>query len=305
MSDNVNILTVTYVSLAPELGHNLLSTIPLAKKGFEVFLRKLGRPSELYFEGEVVGLADIIENQYVVKLAKDPESATVNMAVSSSLESWHSRLAHLSYKAIVQLTSMAFGIQLKSPLPEEICGRCIVGKQQRKPFREPMTRATKFLELLHSDLGGPLSSTKYRDIFYISFYDNATRTYYVKPLRHKSQAIDEFSKFVTWALTQSGNKLKRYCTDFGGEFDNQSFKKWCEENGVKWGTSISYCPEQNEKAERLNYTLMSFVRTIFSTMKLLKSLLFKILNTVAYLKNRSPGSDGKTPFEKLRGDKLD
>ncbi len=50
---------------------------------------------------------------------------------------------------------------------------------------------------------------------------------------------------------------------------------------------------------------MSSVRTILSTMKPLKSLWFKILNTVAYLKNCSPGSDGITPFEKLQGDKPD
>ncbi len=86
ISGNVNTLTVTNVSWTPELGHNLLSTIPLAKKSFKVFLRKLGRPSELYFKGKISSLADIIENQYVVRLAEDPESATVNMAVSSSIE---------------------------------------------------------------------------------------------------------------------------------------------------------------------------------------------------------------------------
>ncbi len=128
INGNVNTLNVTNVSWALELGHNLLSTIPLAKKGFEMFLRKLSRPSELYFEGEVVGLTDIIENQYVVKLVKDPESATVNMAVSSSIKTWHAQLAHLSYKAIVQLASMALGIQLKGLLPEEICGGCMVSR---------------------------------------------------------------------------------------------------------------------------------------------------------------------------------
>ncbi len=40
-------------------------------------------------------------------------------------------------------------------------------------------------------------------------------------------------------------------------------------------------------------------------MKLFKSLWFKILNTVAYLKNCNLGSDGITHFEKLRGDKPD
>ncbi len=48
MSDfkvNINTLTLTNVSWAPELGHNLLSTIPLARKGIEVFLRKASQPS--------------------------------------------------------------------------------------------------------------------------------------------------------------------------------------------------------------------------------------------------------------------
>ena len=85
-SGNVNTLSLTNVSYVPKLGHNLFSIIPLAKKGFEAILRKLGRPSELYFEGEVVVLADIIENQYVVRLAEDPEPATVNIVVSSSIK---------------------------------------------------------------------------------------------------------------------------------------------------------------------------------------------------------------------------
>ncbi len=142
---------------------------------------------------------------------------------------------------MVQLASMALGIQLKDPLPEKICGGYMVGRQQRKPSRELMTYATKFLELLHCDFGRLLLSTKYGYIFYISFYDNATGNYYIKPLRHKSQVFDEFLKFITWVQTQSGNKLKRYRRDFGSEFDNQSFKKWCEENRVQWEPSVLYC----------------------------------------------------------------
>lgn len=71
-----------------------------------------------------------------------------------------------------------------------------------------MTNATKFLEFLHSDLERPLLSIKYGFIFYISFYYNATRTYCVKPLRHKNQTFDEFLKFILLAKTQSGNRLK-------------------------------------------------------------------------------------------------
>ena len=70
LDKTVNTLTVSNVSWAFDLGHNLLSTIPLAKKEIEVFLKRTGRLSEIYFEDKVVGLVDMIDNQYIIRLAK-------------------------------------------------------------------------------------------------------------------------------------------------------------------------------------------------------------------------------------------
>ncbi len=78
LDGTVNTLRVTNVSWTPDLGHNLLSTIPLAKKRIKVFLRRTGQPSEIFFEDEVVGLADMIDNQYVICLAK-PSIPKVNV----------------------------------------------------------------------------------------------------------------------------------------------------------------------------------------------------------------------------------
>lgn len=50
------------MSWASELGHSLLSPIPLAKKGIEVFLRTTGQLSEIVVNEEIFGLADIIKN---------------------------------------------------------------------------------------------------------------------------------------------------------------------------------------------------------------------------------------------------
>ena len=61
------IWTIKKVSWAPSLGHNLLSTIPLAKKGVEVLLRQIQVPSEISHHGELFGVADIIDNQYIVR----------------------------------------------------------------------------------------------------------------------------------------------------------------------------------------------------------------------------------------------
>ena len=61
------IWTIKKVSWAPSIGHNFLSTIPLAKKGVEVFLRQVQVPSEISHHGELFGVADIIDNQYIVR----------------------------------------------------------------------------------------------------------------------------------------------------------------------------------------------------------------------------------------------
>ncbi len=58
--------TINKVSWAPSLGHNHLSTIPLDRKGVEVFLQQPHIPSDISHQGILFVVADIIDNQYVV-----------------------------------------------------------------------------------------------------------------------------------------------------------------------------------------------------------------------------------------------
>ncbi len=60
-----------------------------------------------------------------------------------------------------------------------------------------MTRATEFLEEIYNDLGGPLPSTRWGEKYYVSFYDDATGTYLVRTIRHKSQAFEKFLEFIS------------------------------------------------------------------------------------------------------------
>ena len=124
-------------------------------------------------------------------------------------------------------------------------------------------------------------------------------------MRAKSQAFEMFLQFITWAERQTGSKLKVYHTDGGGEFNNHEFQDYHKTHGVKWAPSGPYTPEQNGKAERLNYTVMSAVRAILHSMQLPKSLWVEIIKAVAYLRNRSPEVDGITPYEKLHESKPD
>ncbi len=196
-------------------------------------------------------------------------------------------MVHLRYRSLLELPKLAYEIEIKGPAPTEICIGCIKGRSQWKPSRTLMTRATEFLEEIHNDLGGPLPPTRLGEQYYISFYDDATGTYYVKTMRHKSQAFEKFLEFVSWEKNQSGKKLRRYRTDRGRKFHDEALKNWCLEHGVGWEPSAPYTSEQNGKTERFNYTLMSSVRSIMAAMRLPKSLWREILKTVAHLKNRS------------------
>ena len=296
------IWTIKKVSWAPSLGHNLLSTIPLAKKGVEVFLRQSQVPSEFHHQGELFGVADIIDNQYVIRTTgyfpnSILDQETINAITPISIQTWHRRMGHLGYQNILRLPKVADGIDIKGPIPKEICGDCMKGRQQRKPSYEPMSQPNEYLDYLHCDLGGPYPTTRRGNRFYLGIRDGATGACYAEPMRTKAQTFDTFQRFIRRAERQSGKKLKHLRTDFGGEFANQAFEEYTAKEGIQWEPSAPYTPEQNGKAERLNYTLMSSVRSILAAMHLPKTLWDELIKTVAYLKNRSPGINGITPYE--------
>ena len=116
-------------------------------------------------------------------------------------------------------------------------------------------------------------------------------------MRTKGQTFDIFLNFIRQAKRQSGKKLKHLHIDFGGEFANQTFEEYAAKEGVKWEPSALYSPEQNGKAECLNYILMSLVCSILAAMHLPKMLWDELIKTVAYLKNQSPDINGITPYE--------
>ena len=123
-------------------------------------MKKAGQPSEIVVDEEVFGLANIIKNQYIIRLAETPKPATVNQVIAPTIETWHARMGHLGYRSLLELLKLAHGIDIKGPAPTKICGGCMKGRSQWKPSRTPITRATEFLKEIHSDLGGPLPPTR-------------------------------------------------------------------------------------------------------------------------------------------------
>ena len=73
---------------------------------------------------------------------------------------WHRRLGQLSNSGLKKLVNMADGIDEKEvKTSSEFCEICVKGKQTRLPHQIERIRAKRPLELVHSDLCGPIDVT--------------------------------------------------------------------------------------------------------------------------------------------------
>ena len=189
------------------------------------------------------------------------------------------------------------------------CGACVQGKQYGIPSRDPMTRATTKLGLIHIDLGGggnitpSVGGAKY----YMIITDDLTRYRWVYFLKYKSEASERLKDFATWIENQEGFKIKRVRSD-GGELDSTRTRQWSAERGIQWEYTVPYAPDQNGVSEPSMRTVMSKTPTAIIDNHLNESLWAEVMNTIVYLTNRSPSKSvagGCTPYEAWTGKKPD
>lgn len=94
-----------------------------------MFLRRVGQIFEIYFEDEIVKLADMMDNQYVIRLAKTLVPK-VNIVKNLTLKIWYAWLGHLSYSAIYELAFVALDMTFIDSIQTKIGGGCMIGQQQ-------------------------------------------------------------------------------------------------------------------------------------------------------------------------------
>lgn len=133
------------------------------------------------------------------------------------------------------------------------CKVCIKGKQARLPFPNEGTRATQKMEIVHSDVFGPLKAKSIGGCkWFVTFIDDYTRKVFVYPMKQKSEVFKKFIDFKNFAERQSDCKLKILRSDNGTEYINKIFDDFCSNNGVLHQKSVPYTPQQNGLAERMN-----------------------------------------------------
>jgi transposase InsO family protein len=171
-----------------------------------------------------------------------------------------------------------------------VCSDCLIGKQHRESIPKSTNwKSSKILELIHSDICGPITPASNGNRRYIlTFIDDFSRKTWAYILIEKSGALECFKKFRSMVEKESEQVICCLRTDRGGEFNSLDFRKYCEDNGIKRQLTAAYTPQQNGIAERKNRTIMDMVRSMLACREVPKEFWPEAVNWAIYILNRSP-----------------
>jgi hypothetical protein len=118
----------------------------------------------------------------------------------------HRRVAHVGLKALEILLKVVTDAPTMTVKCD--CESCIKCKVVRKPFTPTTSRATEPLQLVHSDICGPLETAIGGGRYMLLFNDDATRHTDEYILKYKSEALEKVKEWKALREMESGKQVK-------------------------------------------------------------------------------------------------
>ena len=164
-----------------------------------------------------------------------------------------------------------------------------------------MTRETKLLELIHSDLGDlKHTMTKRYKKFYVTFINDFSRFIRVYLLRNKDETFDMFFSYKVKVENQLDRKIKMIRSDREDEYI--PLNDYCENKGIIHEMTPPYLPESNGVVERKNRTLKEMMNSLLVSASALDNLWGEAILSTCNLQNRiSYKKIGRTTYELWKG----
>ncbi|KAK1670359.1 hypothetical protein QYE76_058518, partial [Lolium multiflorum] len=211
---------------------------------------------------------------------------------------WHCRLGHIGVKRMKKLHSDGLLESLDFESLDR-CEACLMGKMTKTPFSGIMERATDLLEIIHTDVCGPMSVASRGGYRYVlTFTDDLSRYGYIYFMKHKSETFQKFKEFQSEVENQRNKKIKFLRSDRGGEYLSYEFGMHLKKCGILSQLTPPGTPQRNGVSERRNRTLLDMVRSMMSLTDLPLSFWGYALETAAFTLNRAPSKSVETtPYE--------
>ncbi|GJR58707.1 retrotransposon protein, putative, ty1-copia subclass [Tanacetum coccineum] len=142
---------------------------------------------------------------------------------------WRCLLVHISKKRIEKLQQEEL---LRSTDDESFDQyvSCLSGKMTRKSFPRRLARATDLLEIIYTDVCGPLRHVSRQGAsYFITFTDDYSRYGYFYLLKHKHEVFETLKVFKNEVENQLGKTIKALRSDRGGKYISQEFNDYLKD----------------------------------------------------------------------------
>jgi transposase InsO family protein len=298
---NTNTFKLEDVLYVPAISRNLISVSAITDHGASVLFTEnkvtVSKNNLIILTGYKTPNG-LFETEFNAKAASEA-------MLSENAHIWHRRLAHVS--DVLRLAKMVNGIKIGGDHKESFCETCVQAKMTRKPFKNNRTKAKFPLEIIHTDVCGPIEVPTWDNKkYFVTFLDDFTHFCVVYLISFKSEVFDKVKLFISLAENHFNKKVRKIRCDNGREYLNNNLMSLTKTKGIVLDVTVPYTPQLNGKAERLNRTLLQKTRALIFDGRVPNYLWGEALLTASFLTNRSPteGKD-KTPAELWFGVKPD
>ena len=180
--DGRNLCPVVFSNVlhVPSLNQDLLSILPLTSN-HQFHVQIDSNSMEFVWGGVPCFYASVKDKVALLSgstVVQSSEFASLAQATGHQL--WHHQFGHISSNRLKSLVEhdMVSGLSLPkastAPSSAPVCPACMEGKQTQDPFPPVASHRSVPLELVHSDLHGPLPPTANGYKYWISFTDDAS-----------------------------------------------------------------------------------------------------------------------------------
>jgi transposase InsO family protein len=172
-----------------------------------------------------------------------------------------------------------------------VCVSCVLEKHHWDNFYKCASwHASCPLQLVHSDLCGPLSSPSFSGCkYFLTFIDDFSRRTWVYFLKLKSEVFDKFLAYKALVEKKTGHQIQRLRIDNGGKYVNNNFTIYCTTHGIQMQHTVPFKPQQNDVAERKNFTLKEMgTNCIIQSKGLSLKCWARAINCANYIVNHTP-----------------
>lgn len=124
-------------------------------------------------------------------------------------ELWHKRMGHIHHGALKLLHEIVTGVPEVSTKHDDVCMECVLGKFAKATFPRSDTRSKGVLDLVHSNICGPMSMKSHRGYdYFVTFIDDFSKKTWIYFLKTKDEVFSHFQEFKDLVENSTSRNIK-------------------------------------------------------------------------------------------------